>query len=219
MHTCLSQVSYIYYRRNSTDHSLSGATTHAGSWLTQEVASIHLYPWRFSSNFWLPASLHPSSLPDATTHAGSWPTQEVASNHLYPWLFQFLNTINSLLNFWAEICRMNNRTLRFYCVFDKFVYAVCVRKCVFGTVCDQFWGGYFEFYVGRFGHEGSFRRVFFKGWFTKLRKASLVFVQSVHLAVTQLATTRHPLAPFSCHFILGVRGGGLLLKYTEKIQL
>ena len=42
--------------------SLSGATTHAGSWPTQKVASNHLYPWPCSSNFWLPASLHPSSL-------------------------------------------------------------------------------------------------------------------------------------------------------------
>ena len=42
--------------------SLPGTTTHAGSWPTQEVASNHLYPWPCSSNFWLPASLHPSSL-------------------------------------------------------------------------------------------------------------------------------------------------------------
>ena len=43
-------------------HSLPGATTHAGSWPTQEVTSNHLYPWPCFSNFWLPASLHPSSL-------------------------------------------------------------------------------------------------------------------------------------------------------------
>jgi len=48
-------------RRKST-HSPPGATNHAGSWPTQEVASNHLYPWPWSSNFWLPASLHPSSL-------------------------------------------------------------------------------------------------------------------------------------------------------------
>ena len=39
-----------------------GATTHAGSWPTQEIASNHLCPWPWSSNFWLPAPLHPSSL-------------------------------------------------------------------------------------------------------------------------------------------------------------
>ena len=38
-----------------------GATTHAGSWPTQEIASNHLCPWPWSSNFWLPASLYPSS--------------------------------------------------------------------------------------------------------------------------------------------------------------
>jgi len=47
---------------HSLTHALPGVTTHAGSWPTQEVASNHLYPWPCSSNFWLPASLHPSSL-------------------------------------------------------------------------------------------------------------------------------------------------------------
>jgi hypothetical protein len=39
-----------------------GATTHAGSWPTRVIASKHLYPWPWSSNFWLPTSLHPSLL-------------------------------------------------------------------------------------------------------------------------------------------------------------
>ena len=51
-----------YCVTHSLTHSLPGATTHAGSWPTQEVASNHLYPWPWSSNFWPPASLHPTSL-------------------------------------------------------------------------------------------------------------------------------------------------------------
>ena len=31
--------------QHSLTHSLPGATTHAGFWPTQEVASNHLYPW------------------------------------------------------------------------------------------------------------------------------------------------------------------------------
>jgi len=42
-------------------HSLPGATTHAGSWPTQEAASNHLYLWPWPSSFWLPTSLYPSS--------------------------------------------------------------------------------------------------------------------------------------------------------------
>jgi len=52
-------------------HSLPSATTHAGSCPTQEVASNHLYPWPCSSNVWLPASLHPSSL-HPSIHPSIW---------------------------------------------------------------------------------------------------------------------------------------------------
>jgi len=41
---------------------LPGATTHAGSWSTQETASIHLCLWSWPSRSWLPTSLRPSSL-------------------------------------------------------------------------------------------------------------------------------------------------------------
>jgi hypothetical protein len=43
-------------------HSLPGATTYVGSWPTQVIASNQLCPWPCSSNFLLPAFLHPSSL-------------------------------------------------------------------------------------------------------------------------------------------------------------
>jgi hypothetical protein len=46
---------------NSLTHSHPGATTHVGSWLTQAITSNHLCPGPCSSNFVLPAFLHPSN--------------------------------------------------------------------------------------------------------------------------------------------------------------
>ena len=47
---------------HSLTHSLPGAATHAGSWPTQEAASNHLYLWPWPFSYWLPTSVHPSSL-------------------------------------------------------------------------------------------------------------------------------------------------------------
>ena len=50
-----------YHKVMKLTHSLPGATTHAGSWPTQEAASNHLCLWPWPSSSWLPTFLHPSS--------------------------------------------------------------------------------------------------------------------------------------------------------------